>query len=201
MSTSNYQHALSPLQCAFKILRTMNENESMCEDSPSFLSGPAMGAGPACPLQDPEIQDGKMIFDRPFLFFTSDEDIYAGPEVRARIVAALLYNMALVYHVTSLSGVSNEEKQLVKARTLYSKAIEVLRLVSPSDAATCMLQMALMNNMTHVFIHFCMYQEARPFAEELWTLIINADPVEEDTTAFYSTLCILQGWSVHAATA
>jgi hypothetical protein len=200
MSTGNYRHALTQLQIIIALLRAMHNDKTQTFLRDSVACLPNLVAGPVLCRNGRETQDDcRMLFDRPILFAISDADIGGSTLVQARIVASVLYNMALVLHVTGVSGIShaNDEKQLMGSLSLYNKAIGILNCVAPLDAETCILQMALWNNAIHIYVHFCLYQEARPYAEQLWQFLIE----EEETLAFYSTIGVLQGWAVHAATA
>lgn len=104
------------------------------------------------------------------------------PLVNSTIISTIvIFNLAVVYHIKGLHEKALSESRLVKAHSLYAKALLLLHdagvtFGSTGNAVVDLLSMAVSNNLAHVCFELSSYDESRAYFDGLIRFALTVVP-------------------------
>ena len=124
-------------------------------------------------------------YERAFTF----EDNF-DPDANEIILSTVLhYNLALAYHLLALVTVEHSTRHMQEALRCYRQGIKVIRHSPPFPGAEqiYLVTMAYLNNMGHIFSHFCRTEQSMSCRGRLDILLRSGTPnfLSEDDTEFF----------------
>ena len=139
------------------------------------------------------------LFTRPFYIVSNQEvsELSCVSETDVNLLsAALLFNMALSYQVKS--GFSADNKKATAFYRLALSTCQRIQVHCQQDAETCLLAVALGNNLACCFADYFLYQQLESCIE--WTLEA-AEEMMGDYSFFWTNLIAWQNTECLAASA
>lgn len=128
-----------------------------------------------------------------FEFFYDEAD---PNEFYNEITMGLFYNLGLAHHFAGLSDISMSRDHLMEALSYYKFSFALYQSQDCHRFATWFpFSLGLLNNMGHVFCHFCMGEEMRACRSEMKLLLVanNAPLLTFEEEAFFATSVYCSG--------
>ena len=197
----HYKSAIFALRHAIASLKT-NFDSACNEAGPASTSHPlkmlsSMHA--PLPLEPDDLQKMSMhnTFDVYSYTFTLTLPCLEAADLREyyhEITMGLFYNLGLAHHLAGLLDASESQNHLREAVSFYKYSLALLQSQdgSPRFETWCSFSLGLLNNMGHIFCHFCKTEQARACRDEIERLLESYEipflSVEEEEF-FASILC------------
>lgn len=155
------------------------------------------------PVEPSDLQNMSMhnTFDVYSYTFTFTFPCHEAADLREyyhEITMGLFYNLGLAHHLAGLLDASESQDHLKEAVAFYKYSLALLQSQEdiPRFETWCTFALGLLNNMGHIFYHFCKTEEARACSDEIELLLESYDipflSVEEEE--FFATiLCASRG--------
>jgi tetratricopeptide (TPR) repeat protein len=122
--------------------------------------------------------------------------------------AVILFNTGLALHLQGMRDICSQQTSFKRALWFYHTAFEILeRCTSNSDdKVNCLVYLAAMNNMGHIYSNFCEGREAQRCLQLLQTMLetmqsSDIDILSDEYLQFYMNVLTLRGQEVAAAAA
>jgi tetratricopeptide (TPR) repeat protein len=121
--------------------------------------------------------------------------------------AVVLFNTGLALHLQGRLDISSQQTCFKKALRLYTMAIQIQETCSESnDEVNHLVYLAAINNMGHIYSHFCEGREVHYCLHLLYTMLetaksVGIDVLSDDFLLFSMNALILLGQEVTAAAA
>jgi hypothetical protein len=156
---------------------------------------------PAYSVEIPEVRDTVIsvspdnvfvVFNR--AFHLSDDGVKTSSD-SAQVSATLLYNMGLAWQ--HLGAQENNTEALKKALSAYERAYSALSQQC-NDSFSCLVMLALCNNMAHIHSHFFNLEEAKHCRDLIPHILAcssagNSSIAADDYAFFLSEAMLLEG--------
>eukprot|EP00977_Amphora_coffeiformis_P000319 scaffold84_cov163-Amphora_coffeaeformis.AAC.13 len=120
--------------------------------------------------------------------FTFDDNF--DPHANSVILSAVVqYNLALAHHLLALVAIEYSTRHMQEALRCYRQGVKVIRYSPPFPGADqlYLVTMAYLNNMGHIFSHFCQTEQSMNCRERIDVLLGFGTPsfLSEDDTEFF----------------
>ena len=121
--------------------------------------------------------------------------------------AVVLFNTGLALHLEGRRDIRSQQISFKKALWFYEMAFEILERCSNSgDEVNRLVYLAAINNMGHIYSHFCEGREAQHCLHFLQTMLLtmqnsDIDILSDEYLQFYMNVLILRGQEIAAAAA
>jgi hypothetical protein len=148
--------------------------------------------------------DAFSIFDRAFLIDSSDLASIHSVEGQNYTTTVLLFNMGLAYQLLGMQEFRSQSKNLKKAMKVYRMAAAMLE--NSSDEENGLICLALSNNMSQIYTHFCETQESQRCLDCLQQNLVaiqnsNVEILVDEFRAFQMNVLLLHRKRAVAAAA
>jgi hypothetical protein len=148
------------------------------------------------------------LFDRA-LIIDGNAKLVAASSIAGRdcTTAVVLFNSGLALHLRGIRDICSRQTSFKTALWLYKMAFDILERCSDSnDEVNRLVYLAAVNNMGHIYSHFCEGREAQHCLQLLHTMIETVkssgiDVLSDEYLQFYMNASILRGREVSAAAA
>jgi hypothetical protein len=151
-------------------------------------------------------QDAFSIFDRAFFIDSSASSASTySSEGQNFTTTVLLYNMGLAHQLLGMQDFPSRQRNLKKAAKLYRMAAAILGKFG--DEANSLVFLAVLNNMGHIYSHFCDTQESQRCVDSLQAGLYaiqqdsEVEILEDEFSAFQMNVLIMRGQNKVAAAA
>lgn len=113
------------------------------------------------------------MYDRAFLLSgASEEEIYSSRANMNRTSCVVLYNMALVYHLSGTKG-NKQDQNYRNALRLYSMGSRILSDGAMTYSSDYLLSLALVNNQGHIHANYFRNNEAQACFSRMYTILVR----------------------------
>jgi tetratricopeptide (TPR) repeat protein len=148
--------------------------------------------------------DAFSIFDRAFLIDSSDLASVHSIEGQNYTTTVILFNMGLAYQLLGMQEFRSQSKNLKKAMQIYQMTTGMLE--NSGDEENGLVCLALSNNMSHIYTHFCETQESQRCLDNLQENLImlqnaNVEILVDEFRAFQMNVLLLHKKRAVAAAA
>lgn len=148
--------------------------------------------------------DAFSIFDRAFLIDSSDLISIHSIEGQNYATTVLLFNMGLAYQLLGMQDFRSQSTNLKKAMKIYQMTAAMLE--NSGDEENGLIYLALSNNMSHIYTHFCETQESQRCLDCLQEKLIamhnsNVEMLADEFRAFQMNVLLLHRKRAVAAAA
>jgi hypothetical protein len=177
------------------------------EVSRTFRQVSSVALGDALSVLKPSIyqdHDAFSIFDRAFLIDRSDLVSVHSIEGQNYATTVLLFNMGLAYQLLGMQDFRAQSTNLKKAMKIYQMTAAMLE--NSGDEENGLICLALSNNMSHIYTHFCETQESQRCLDCLQEKLIaihnsNVEILADEFRAFQMNVLLLHRKRAVAAAA
>jgi len=118
--------------------------------------------------------------------FKDNFDLHVSDAILSAVVQ---YNLALAYNLLALVTIEHSTRYMQEALRCYRQGIKVIRYSPPFPGAEqiYLVTMAYLNNMGHIFSHFCHTEQSLSCRGRLDVLLRSGTPnfLSEDDTEFF----------------
>jgi hypothetical protein len=147
------------------------------------------------------------LFDRALVI--DDAELAAASSIAGQncTSAVVLFNMALSLHLQGRRDIRSRHTSFKKALALYKLAVETLEISNDGDdGGNRLAYLAALNNMGHIYFHFCEGREAQHCIQLIQSMLATMkssgiDICSYEHLPFYINVVILRGQEVAAAAA
>jgi hypothetical protein len=148
------------------------------------------------------------LFDRALVI--DDAELAATSSIAGQncSAAVVLFNMGLAFHLQGKRDIRSQHTSFKNALWFYNSAFEILERCSDSDddEVNQLVYLAVINNMSHIYLHFCEGREAQHCLHLLQTMLeamksSGIDILSDEYLPFSMNVLVLRGQEVAAAAA
>ena len=112
------------------------------------------------------------------------------PHTNDVVVSVVLqYNLALAYHLLALATIEGSTRHMHEALRCYKQGVKIIRYSTPFPGAEqlYLVTMAFLNNIGHIFSHFCQKKQSLNCRERLDVLLGSGIPsfLSDDDLEFF----------------
>jgi hypothetical protein len=213
MRQGNFENLTSDFRSALVKLHRVDQHEVSLADrvavtAPTFLSVRSVPLEHSL-LNSSFCQDHHTfsLFDRALVI--DDAELAAVSSVAGQdcTSAVVLFNMGLALHLQGRREIRSQQISLKRALWFYKMAFEILERCSESnDEVNRLVYLAVINNMGHIYSHFCEGREVQHCLYLLQNMLFtmqNSDIniLSDEYLQFYMNVFILRGQEAAAAAA
>jgi hypothetical protein len=148
------------------------------------------------------------LFDRALVIDDAELAAASSNAGRDCSAAAVLFNTGLAFHLQGRQDIRSQQTNFKNALCIYKMAFEILERCSKSeeDEVNQLVYLAVMNNMGHIYSHFCEGREAQHCLQLFRALLetmksSGIDILSDEYLPFSMNFLILDGQEVAAAAA
>jgi tetratricopeptide (TPR) repeat protein len=147
------------------------------------------------------------LFDRGLVI--DDADLATASSIAGQncMSAVVLFNTGLALYLEGRRDIHSRQTCFKKALRFYKMAVEILESASDSnDEVNCLVYLAAMNNMGHIYSHFCERREAQHCLQLIQSMLetVHSSAIDfqsDEYLPFYMNVLILRGQADAAAAA
>jgi hypothetical protein len=214
MRRGNYEKVTSDFRSALVRLHRVDQNEDVsladrvASNAPTFLSVRSVPLEHSF-LNTFSCQDHHAfsIFDRALVI--DDAELAAVSSIAGQdcTSAVVLFNTGLALHLHGRREIRLQQTSFKSALWFYKMAFEILeRCLDSNDEVNRLVYLAAINNMGHIYSHFCEGRETQHCLYLLQNMLVtmqnsDIDILSDEYLQFYMNVLILRGQEVAAAAA